>query len=267
MNITFLGTGTSHGVPSIDCMMSGFERCPRGVCRRSATDPKHARTRCSILVEHSGKRVLIDVSADFRQQVLRERIASIDAVLITHKHADHISGVPDIRSYTKDPANPLPFYGSPESMSALREMYDYIFNPATIVGGGIPRIGLTGITDPFDLFGMRIVPVKVTHGGAKGCYGFRLGPLAYVPDMKAIAEDQKQLLKGLDCLILNCLRIEREHSTHLVLPQSMALARELAPRRCFFVHMSHDIDYEADSRLLDPWMQFAYDGMKIDVAD
>jgi phosphoribosyl 1,2-cyclic phosphate phosphodiesterase len=264
VKITFLGTGTSHGVPSIDCMLSGYTRCKKDVCRLSLNDPKHRRTRSSVLIEYRGKHVLIDVSADFRQQALTNCIQKIDAVLITHKHSDHINGIPDIRSYTHS-GQPLPLFGSAESMEAVRRTFDYIFSDKTFVGGGIPRLALTAIDRPFALFNETVTPLPVTHGNLTGCLGYRIGNTAYIPDMKSIDDRTKNLLRNLDCLILNCLRDEREHSTHMILDQSVRLARELAPARCCFIHMCHDIHYELDAQQLDEWMEFSYDGMKIEI--
>jgi phosphoribosyl 1,2-cyclic phosphate phosphodiesterase len=265
MKVTFLGTGTSHGVPSIDCMLGNYGPCPKGVCGKSLTDAKHARTRSSILAEFNGKRVLLDVSSDFRQQALREKIPAIDAVLITHCHADHIGGIPDIRSYTAHRQEPLDIYGSGESMDAIRAMFPYVFDPNAFFGGGIPKITTRAATAGFDLFGAAVTPLPVEHGGLSGCQGYRIDNMAYIPDLKSLSPAARQALKGLDTLILNCLRETRQHASHLVLEQSMAVARELAPRQCYFVHMSHDIDYETDSQKLDPWMMFSYDGLKIDV--
>jgi phosphoribosyl 1,2-cyclic phosphate phosphodiesterase len=265
MQVTFLGTGTSHGVPSLDCMIRGFEFCPAGVCRKAAHDSRHARTRSSVLVRWGTSTVLIDVSADFRQQALRENIKTIDAVLLTHAHADHIGGIPDIRSYAKQPDTPLPFYGSAETVGNIRETFPYIFDGKTFVGGGIPHIKMEEVQKSFHLFGKEILPIHVTHGALKGCFGYRIGPLVYIPDMKYIEPDQEQMLFGVDTLVLNCLRIEREHSTHLILPQSMELARRIRPRQCFFIHMCHDIDYEIDTQLLDPWMHFACDGQQVTI--
>jgi phosphoribosyl 1,2-cyclic phosphate phosphodiesterase len=265
MNITFLGTGTSHGVPSIDCMLNNHRLCTKDVCRLSATDAKHRRTRSSILVEFDGSLVLIDVSLDFREQALREKIPAIHAVLITHCHADHIGGIPDIRSYTAQRAAPLDFFGSPESMDVIRKSFPYVFDPTAFRGGGIPSIATNAVSGPFSLFGKQVLPVPVEHGDLAGCFGYRIGGMAYLPDLKKLRPHVMESLAGLDLLILNCLRETREHASHLVLEQSVRLARELRPKRCCFIHMSHDIHYRADAAKIEPWMEFSYDGMKIEI--
>jgi len=261
MEITFLGTGTSHGVPTIDCMINGYSTCPQGVCKLSVTDPRHQRTRSSIMVEWNQYTVLIDVSADFRQQALRENITKIDSVLITHGHADHVTGLPDIRSYTKD--KPLTLYGSEETIAMIRKSYSYVFDSNTYIGGGIPHIETIAAEDSFELFGKTVVPVKVGHGTLRGCYGYRIGPLAYIPDMRTIDDENLRKIEGAEVLILNCLRRQREHSTHLILPQSMEFARRISPRQCYFIHMCHDIHYELDSKEFDSFMEFSYDGLKV----
>jgi phosphoribosyl 1,2-cyclic phosphate phosphodiesterase len=243
-------------------MLSGYARCPKGVCQASRTDPRHARTRCSIAVDIDGRTILVDVSLDFRAQALRERLARVDAILLTHRHMDHIGGIPDIRSYTREY---VPVYGSEETIGEVRGAYRYAFDPDAFVGGGIPRLSARVVTGPFELFGEPVVPLPVEHGILQGCLGYRIGPLAYIPDMKRMSAETKGQLGGVRCLILNCLRDTRPHGTHMILPESMALARELAPRRCYFVHMCHDIHYQIDSEKLDPWMAFAWDGQRVEV--
>lgn len=265
MRITFLGTGTSHGVPPLDCMIQEHRRCKKDVCRLSQRDPLHCRTRSSILVEWDGCAMLIDPSLDFRQQALRERIRRIDAVLVTHSHADHIGGIPDLRSYTWQRPEPLPVYGSAETVQRIRTSYDYIFNPETFVGGGIPNIRTVAVSGPFTIAGHTIVPIIVTHGSLAGCFGFRLGGLVYIPDLKSINDREMETCRNAEVLVLNCLRDEREHVSHLILPQSMELARRLAPKRCYFIHMCHDIHYETDSAGLEPWMAFSHDGLHLEI--
>ncbi len=263
MNLTFLGTGTSHGVPPIDCMLQHYASCPQGVCAQSTTDPKHRRTRSSILLRWGDVAVLIDIGPDFRQQCLRENVTSLDAVLITHSHADHIFGIPDIRSYTR--YNPVPFFGSHESMTKIRSSFPYIFDGATPIGGGIPRITTTTVDAPFALFDQNVIPIRVDHLELDGCFGFRIGPVSYIPDMKSISPEECSKLSGTSLLILNCLRRGPQHPSHLTLSQSIDLARAIAPRQCYFIHMSHDIHYEIDRAGLDPWMDFAWDGLSLEV--
>jgi phosphoribosyl 1,2-cyclic phosphate phosphodiesterase len=264
MEIIFLGTGTSHGVPMLDCMIDGYARCKKNVCRLSEADARHRRTRASIIAAWNGINVLIDASLDFRAQALRERIGRIDAMLITHSHADHIGGIPDLRSYDRvRGGRPLPLYGSPESIAMVRSTYHYLFNPATFIGGGISSINAIGITEPFELFGKTITPIPVSHGELAGCLGYQIGPVVYIPDMKAINDASIEICRNTDTLILNCLREEPEHVSHLTLAESIAIARRLAPRQCFFTHLSHDIHYELDGAKLEPWMDFAFDGLRI----
>ena len=202
MQITFLGTGTSHGVPTIDCMRDNRVRCKKNVCELSETDPKHRRTRASIYIEHEGRGLLVDVSADFRQQILREKISRIDAAIITHAHADHVGGIPDIRSFTRPHEPALPIFGSQESVDNIRRSYNYIFDPTTFVGGGIPLISLNAI-EPFkqiSLIGLDIVPISVEHGKLNGWFGYRIGSIGYIPDMKSMTGEAKNLLKNLDVL-------------------------------------------------------------------
>ncbi len=263
MKLTFLGTGTSHGVPPIDCMRDNYSSCPQGVCLKSFSDTKHRRTRASVLLSTNGKNILIDIGPDFREQCLRERITNIDAVLITHSHSDHICGLPDIRSYTRN--NFIPLYGSNESINIIKSMFAYMFNPSTPQGGGIPQLSLSAVEAPFDLFDMEVIPVRVEHLGLEGCFGFRIGSFSYISDMKSIAADELKKLSGTSLLVINCLRRGKPHPSHLTLEESIGIAREISPKQCYFIHMSHDIDYETDRSMLDPGMDFAWDGLSVDI--
>lgn len=266
MKLTFLGTGTSHGVPAIDCMMNDYVKCPQDVCRASAQDPKHARLRSSLLVQSNGHNILIDTSLDFRMQMLLNKVSRLDAVLLTHAHEDHIGGLPDIRSYCKN-GQALPVYGSMTTIENLRQRFSYIFDPPDMLGGGIPvldpRIVDNGQT--FELLGLEITAAEVVHGSLKGCFGYRIGNIGYISDIKSMPKEALHIFKDLEILILNALRRAPEHSTHLTLEQSVNLARRLNPKSCYFIHMSHDIHYQQDQKFLPHGMTFAYDGQSVEV--
>lgn len=263
MRITFLGTGTSHGVPPIDCMLAGHARCPRYVCLKAATDPCHRRSRASVLVQENGAALLIDASQDFRQQMLANRVRRIDAVLLTHAHADHIYGLPDIRSYCRQRGGAIDVYASQETLEALYLAFDYVFNPPAQVGGGIPSLRTHLLAAPREIAGLPVIPIPVEHGPLVGCQGYRIGGVAYLPDLKVIPPESVALLEGLDLLVLNCLRI-RPHASHLSLVESVEYAERLAPKRCLFTHMTHDIDYEFEGPRLAEWMSFACDGQVVE---
>jgi phosphoribosyl 1,2-cyclic phosphate phosphodiesterase len=264
MRITLLGTGTSHGVPTLDCMITDYATCPVGVCLKAATDPRHRRSRCSLLVQTDQAHILIDTSQDFYQQMLDNRVVRIDAVLYTHGHADHIYGLPDIRSYCRRQRGAIDIYGSEETLGILYGAFDYVFVPPAYVGGGIPDL-VPHVLDEACLVGdVRVVPIPVTHGSLIGCQGYRLHNMAYIPDVKSIPPESMERLRGLDLLILNCLR-QRPHEGHLSLEESLAYAREIAPRRCLLTHLAHDIDYEVDSSRLPDWVSFAHDGQTVEV--
>ena len=263
MRITFLGTGTSHGVPSIDCMLNDYAHCPKGVCLKAAVDARYRRSRASVLVETDAAAILVDTSQDFRQQVLRNRVRRIDAVLFTHGHADHIYGLPDIRSYCHHQGGPIDVYASQETLDVLYRAFDYVFDPPAYVGGGIPRLRTHLLEGPLEVLGRRVVPIPVEHGPLSGCRGYRIADMAYLPDVHKIPASSLELLRGLDLLILDCLRL-RPHGSHLCLGESLAYAEELRPQRCLFTHMTHDIDYQIEERRLPEWARFAHDGQVVD---
>ena len=232
------------------------------------TNARYRRTRTSILLKKNGKTLLADVSSDFREQALTNKIKEIDAALISHGHIDHYGGLPDIRSYTKQ--KPMPVYASAQTIHNVRITFPYMFHSDTPdaaqhCGGGVPHLNMIELNSQREIEGFTVTPVPVIHGKLEGCLGFRIDNVAYIPDVKFIEPLNKKLLEGLDCLILNCLRDKKEHNTHLILPQSIELSRQLAPKRAFFIHMTHDIDYILDSKELDSWMEFSYDGQTITV--
>lgn len=265
VKITFLGTGTSHGVPVVDCMMMNYEMCPKGVCLESQADPKHRRTRSSILVTYDEKNILIDVSADFREQMLREQIESIDGVLLTHRHADHIMGMPDIRSYSRIIESGLPVYGTVETIDTVRSTFAYIFDPNTFVGGGIPKLKTHIISTAFEFSGIEFLPIPVEHGDSLGCVGYRFFDIAYIPDVKRIPDESFSLLDGVTTLIIDCLRIEKEHTTHMILPEVYEVADKIGVQNIFLTHMCHDIHYRDDAQYLRNNSTFAYDGLTVEL--
>lgn len=264
MLLTFLGTGTSHGVPSLDCMLNDF-KCPSGVCQKALTDASYRRTRASVLLQTPDFSLLIDTSQDFRQQMLANQVKRIDAVLFTHGHADHIYGLPDIRSYCRHERQDIDVYGSPETLAILKASFGYIFNPPPdYVGGGIPALWCRELVAPKRIGGVLVTPIPVEHGNFAGVQGYRLDNIAYLPDVKSIPPNSLDLLGGLDLLVLNCLR-HRPHGSHLALTESVAFARQLRPRQCLLTHMAHDIDYRIEEERLPKWIRFAYDGQTIQV--
>jgi phosphoribosyl 1,2-cyclic phosphate phosphodiesterase len=264
MLITFLGTGTSHGVPSIDCMLDDYARCPHQVCLKAQDDRRYRRTRASILLQADRYSLLFDTSQDFRVQMLEQRVKRVDAVFYTHGHADHIYGLPDIRSYCHHQGGPIDIYGSQETLDVLYGAFDYVFDPPAYVGGGIPTLNPHRLDGSIDWNGLEIASIPVEHGPLNGCYGYRVRDVAYIPDVKVIPAASLEQLQGLNLLIINCLR-RRPHASHLSLDESLAYVKELAPKRCLFTHMTHDVDYALEEPGLPPGVSFAYDGLKITI--
>ena len=252
MKLTFLGTGTSTGVPSIGCEC---ETC-------ASVDERDKRLRVSVLVEHGGQTVLVDTSSDFRQQALRAGLKRLDAVLITHCHADHIFGLDDIR-----PLNfrhgALGVYANERAWRDIRRIFQYVFEPSHF-GGGLPQV-LAHTVEPGAEFcigpDLRVTPVEVIHGRLP-VVAYRFNDFAYLTDLSEIPTASAELLRGLDVLVLDCLRI-RPHPTHLWLERALEYVAELRPRRAYFTHIAHDIKHARDSALLPEGVEFAYDGLEI----
>ena len=252
MKFTLLGTGTSTGVPSIGCEC---ETC-------TSDDPRDQRLRVSVLVEHGGRMVLIDTSSDFRQQALRAGLRHLDAVLITHCHADHIFGLDDIR-----PLNfrhgALGVYANERAWVDIRRIFKYIFEPSHF-GGGLPQVlahtlysGAAFCLGP----DFQITPVEVIHGRLP-VMAYRFNDFAYATDLSEIPPASLDMLRDLDVLVLDCLRL-RPHPTHLWLERSLEYVRELRPRRAYFTHIAHDIKHARDSALLPRGVEWGYDGLVI----
>jgi phosphoribosyl 1,2-cyclic phosphate phosphodiesterase len=252
--LTFLGTGTSMGVPTLGCDCA--------VC--TSTDPRNRRTRPSILLEYNGHIVLVDTGPDFHAQALREGIRHVDAVLYTHGHADHVMGFDDLRPLSFRLPGNLPVYADDETAKNLERIFEYTFRKEdrypTSAQVEIHRIDPTPGSG-IDIFGACFRRVPVTHGRQE-ITGFRFGSTAYLTDMSDIPSESLPLLQNLDVLILDALRHE-PHPSHSHLEKSVALVEQLKPRRAFFTHMGHDLDHEATDATLPPHIRLAYDGLKI----
>jgi len=252
MKLTFLGTGTSTGVPTVACSCA--------VC--TSSDPHDKRTRPSVLLEFDGRAVVIDTSPDFRQQALRERMQRLDAVVFTHTHADHIFGLDDVRVFYFRQREPIPIYADAASMESIRRIFKYIFDQS-YPHGGIAKLDPHVIDGTFDLWGERLTPLPVLHGDLP-VLGFRFGNAAYVTDFSTIPDSTAALLEGLDLLVLDALR-HKPHPTHSNLEQSLAWVERLKPRRAFFTHIAHELGHEETNALLPPHVRLAYDGLKLDL--
>jgi len=250
--LTVLGSGTSVGVPTIGCDCA--------VC--NSTDRHDRRTRPSILIEYSGRAILIDTTPDFREQAIRERIRRLDAVLYTHTHADHLLGIDDLRplSYQHRPGK-LPLYARTDAAAFIRNMFGYIFAPAYKFGG-LPQLELIEISGPVELFGAKFEPVTVIHGDTE-ILGFRFGSAAYLTDHSQIPESSMARLQNLDILFLDALR-HQPHPTHSTVENSLRIVEVLQPRRAFFTHICHDLAHQATNASLPNDVRLSYDGMKLD---
>jgi phosphoribosyl 1,2-cyclic phosphate phosphodiesterase len=250
MRLTFLGTGTSHGVPTIGCSCR--------VCR--SKDKKNKRTRSSLLVQTCGLTILIDTATEFRTQALREGITSIDAVLYTHTHADHIHGIDDLRPLSRETR--IPVYGSPETMDEIRTRFGYIFCPPKQIAGGIPRLQINPIrATVFSVLGIPVTAVPLKHGDLD-ILGYRIGNMAYLTDCSFIPDSSRPLLEKLDILILGALRA-RAHPTHFTIAEALREISLIQPKRAFLTHFSHEIDHRAIKKELPPGAAPAYDGLKL----
>jgi len=249
--LTFLGTGTSNGIPVIGCGCA--------VC--TSADPRDRRSRTSAVVRDRGRTFLIDTATELRLQALAVGLDRIDAVLMTHAHADHTGGFDDLRRFNELQRAHLPVYADAGTAALLRERFAYGFVDAFSFYGGKPDLTLHVVDGPFDLFGHTVVPVAVRHGRTV-VQGYRFGDLAYVTDAKEIPSASLDLLRGVDVLVINALR-ERPHPTHLNLEEALAVVAAVRPRVAYLVHLSHELGHAAAAARLPPGVEVAYDGLTV----
>lgn len=251
MKIKLLGTGTSQGVPIIGC------RCP--VCISKDSKDKRLRSSAYIIVEN--KHIIIDAGPDFRQQMLRENILQIDAILLTHSHKDHIGGLDDIRAYNYLQGKPMDIYGSEETIDAVKKDLHYAFGEKKYPG--VPKMNLHTIDNtPFFVENIKITPIELSHFKMK-VFGFRIKNFAYITDASYISEAEKEKIKNLNTLILNALRIEK-HYSHFCLEEALQIAQESQTKQCFFTHISHSIGKHKEiNAQLPKHIQLGFDGQEI----
>jgi phosphoribosyl 1,2-cyclic phosphate phosphodiesterase len=254
LKVTFLGTGTSHGVPMIGCQCA--------TCRSS--DPRDRRLRPSILIEtDDGTVVLVDAGPDLRLQALTYDVRRVDAIIFTHGHADHILGLDEVRRYNALQKCTMPCFGDEATLADVRRVFGYVFDPTTTKGGGVPQVETFTICGPFCVGRQEVIPVPIMHGNRE-ILGFRFGRFAYLTDCSSIPDSSWRLVEDLDVLVIDALR-ERPHPTHFSLSEAIDATERIAPSRAYFTHMCHDLPHEDTCRRLPPGMQLAYDGLVVEV--
>lgn len=252
--VTFLGTGTSHGVPMIGCECA--------TCR--STDPRDSRLRPSIYVDVPGRgRILVDSSTDLRQQALRYNVTRVDAVVYTHGHADHILGLDELRRFNMLQGGSIPCYADRRTWEILKKTFFYVFDGIARQGGGVPLLEPHEIDGPFATVGVHILPVPIVHGRTP-ILGLKFGSFAYLTDCSAIPDSSWPLLQGVETLVIDALR-HKPHPTHFTVAEALVAVERIAPRRAYFTHMAHELPHAETCARLPPGVELAYDGLVLDV--
>lgn len=252
MKVTFLGTGTSGGIPVINC------DCP--VC--ASSNPRNKRLRCSVMIEVEGLHLLIDTCTDMRQQFLTHYFPKIDAVLFTHSHADHIFGLDELRRFNYLQKDQIPVYGNQTTIGHLKQIFNYAFNDGDLHFGR-PNLSENIVNGRLEIDGVEIYPIPLLHGSLE-ILGYRIGNFAYCTDVSRIPGDSYKLLQDLDVLVLDALR-EKKHPTHFSLDEAVLEAQKIKAKKTYFTHISHILDYDKHGSLLPDNCCFAYDGLVLDL--
>lgn len=254
MIVTFLGTGTSTGVPVIGC------RC--GVC--TSAEPKNKRLRQSVKIEAGGKNFLIDTTPDLRLQLLRHPMPRLDFILFTHSHSDHLMGLDDIRPFNFRQREPIHAFASAPTAKAVRRAFSYIWGDSQI-GGGKPQLELHEVDGPFSHEGIDVVPIPVAHGDWT-IFGYRIGAFAYITDTNGIPDASMKLLEGIDTLALDGLRPSPPHPTHFTIGEAVQVAKTIGARQTYLIHLTHEVDHAAFEGRLPAGVHLAYDGLQLEFA-
>lgn len=258
IRLRFLGTGTSFGIPQVGCACA--------VCR--SPDPRDCRSRSAVLVESEGATILIDTPPELRLQLIAAGATRIDAVLYTHEHADHISGIDDLRIFSSRDHQPIPVYGPAETLSRLRAAFSYIFDPLVepYVGTSKPLLAPVPLEPgtPVRIAGVPVLPLAFDHGHLR-VFGYRFGSVAYITDVKRVHEAAREHLAGLDVLVLNALW-RRPHPTHLSVQEAVTTARELGARRTYLTHLTHETGHAELAAELPEGIEPAYDGLIVEAS-
>lgn len=254
MKITFLGTGTSTGVPVVGC------RCR--VC--TSDDPHNKRLRQSVKIEAEGKHFIIDTSPDLRLQLLRDPIPRLDFVLFTHSHADHLMGLDDVRPFNFRQRESIAAYASPLTARAIRRAFSYIWDDRSQIGGGKPQLELIEVTSRFSHDSIEIVPIPVVHGDWT-ILGFRIGRFAYVTDTNGIPDSSMRLLEGVEILALDGLRPSPTHPTHFTISDAVEAAQKIGARETWLIHLTHEVEHSEVEATLPERIRLAYDGLVLEL--
>jgi len=251
--VTFLGTGTSHGVPMIGC---GCDVC-------TSQDPRDARWRPSIYIELPDLKVLVDTSTDLRAQALRFRMPRVDAILFTHSHADHVFGLDEVRRYNAMQRSSIACFADALTVSEIKRTFAYMFNGAVPPGGGLPEIELFTLAGDFCLGRTLVTPVPIFHG-RRMIFGYRIDTFAYLTDCSRIPDGSWPLLDGVRTLVIGALR-DRPHPTHFTVDQAVAAIQRIGPERAYLTHIAHDLPHAATCARLPAGVQLAYDGLTLQI--